>query len=79
MDITRALNRFSLSEASCFDPNEERRLRDIISARGEGLFESRIRELADICEKSAVATAASLRSNTGHSHPVVDRGTGTPI
>jgi len=45
-----SLKSFSLANAHCFDPNEEGRLREIISARGASTFESRIRELAVECE-----------------------------
>ena len=50
-DMLQSLKRFRLSASHCFDPNEEARLRDIIHARGEALFEGRIRELGEACER----------------------------
>jgi hypothetical protein len=48
-DVLQPLRLFKLSGAHCFDPNEEIRLRTIIHARGESLFEERIRTLAEVC------------------------------
>jgi hypothetical protein len=62
-DIFSQLKDFSLSRAKCFDPNEERRLRGIIKARGVEHFESRIRNIACQCEES-FSKAQRGRSHT---------------
>jgi hypothetical protein len=70
---------FTLDEARCYDPNEERRLRAAIAAApgGAPVFESKIRAIADglkrICVSAARAapaqetrlTLASGISNSG--------------
>jgi len=59
-EVVSSLKNFRLTEAKCFDPNEERRLRQIISARGEVVFENRIRELALIFDKRPFRAIAGL-------------------
>jgi hypothetical protein len=66
-DVLRGLQTFSLPNSHCFDPNEEARLRDIIHARGGGMFEGRIRDLAASLtrrsdSKSRATSQASDRS-----------------
>ena len=51
-DVMRPLRQFKLSDAACFDPNEENRLRSIIHARGDRHFEESICELAEVCEEN---------------------------
>lgn len=48
--VPEGLTNFQLSTAHCFDPNEERRLRGVIEARGVEVFETRVRELAEQCQ-----------------------------
>lgn len=40
---------FNVADAHCYDPNEERRLREIIAALGEDGFNARIHALGDEC------------------------------
>ena len=37
---------FDVNDAHCYDPNEEAKLRHIISAKGKENFDQRVRELA---------------------------------
>ena len=50
--------KFSLANAKCFNPNEEARLRMVIRARGEKLFESRIREILAACQDAVPSATA---------------------
>ena len=43
---------FEVASARCYDPNEEARLRNIISVSGEFAFSSRIRALAEACRSA---------------------------
>jgi hypothetical protein len=66
--VLLGLENFSLSSAHCFDPNEESRLRDIIHARGDEVFENRVRELAGFCigglrERSKTTLSSLFRTN----------------
>ena len=48
-DCSATLDRlvsFSVHNAHCYDPNEERKLKSVICAGGQCLFESKIRQLA---------------------------------
>lgn len=47
LDGLARLEMFSLDKASCYDPNEEDKLRWIIKSRGRDFFEDRIRSLPD--------------------------------
>lgn len=71
-----SLKQFSMTNAHCFDPNEEARLRNIISARGETEFQDRIRQLAFLCEKSVNGGAARPAIQLGIKYAP---GVGVPI
>ena len=45
-ELTNPLLRFRVSDAHCYDPNEEGKLRSVIQAVGEGRFETSIRTAA---------------------------------
>ena len=46
------LLKFDVANARCYNPNEEARLLEIINGAGEGVFNTRIRELAAVCRKA---------------------------
>lgn len=64
VQVPRGLTHFRLSSAHCFDPNEERRLRDVIEARGVEVFENRVRELAKQCQM-AIDEKLACSSSSG--------------
>ena len=58
-DVLADLEKFNLSDAKCYDPNEETRLRKVISAVGEERFNVRIRALAKSCRTRIVPPGMS--------------------
>lgn len=58
-----ALSNFQAGDAKCFDPNDENRLRKVITALGEESFNSRIRQLGNIWRQRQLALAGSLSSS----------------
>jgi hypothetical protein len=87
------LKKFSLDGAHCYDPNEERRLRDVIEAVGRLEFESTVHHLATTLQSRHVVPNLHIKdmihgvSHMRHSHSstVVDKqlklttGLGTEI
>lgn len=49
-DVISQLKNFKLSESTCYDPNEKKKLLRVIKAVGESIFEERIHKLAVSCE-----------------------------
>jgi hypothetical protein len=63
--ILESLANFKLSSARCFDPNEEARLRRVLSAFGERRFEARIRALAPKLRESEARREAAGEKGSG--------------
>mmetsp|Transcript_12874 Transcript_12874/g.22683 ORF Transcript_12874/g.22683 Transcript_12874/m.22683 type:complete len:143 (-) Transcript_12874:131-559(-) len=49
-----ALSKFDVADAHCYDPNEEAKLRRVITAVGEDQFNDRVRALARKCKSRHV-------------------------
>lgn len=60
-DISSALEGFDVAVASCYDPNEQRRLMGIITALGQERFNRRLRSLSHV-SSAPMGTRSSLLS-----------------
>lgn len=66
-DALAELERFDVLNAHCYDPNEEKRLREVIAAVGVDRFNERIRHLATVLRSEAESPPTrrlSLRAMT---------------
>ena len=64
-ESTNALTKFDVANAHCYDPNEEAKLRRVITAVGTEQFNQRVRTLAKKCRSMAslgIATSSSSKS-----------------
>ena len=62
-NVMENLSNFSIANAHCYDPNEENRLRKVISAVGEARFVKQVRDLATaMASRSAAEASARPRS-----------------
>lgn len=81
LDPLEVLCSFQASQAKCFDPNDENRLRKVIQAVGEDHFNWRIQRLGALCkdrteriffsERSSSRSASHRRSTSGPQAPSV--------
>merc|ERR1712048_712371 len=71
-DLVSRLKTFQISDAHCYDPNEESRVRRVIQAIGAERFEQKIRDLGEIYNhqvdtyqaQRTISRVSSLRSGT---------------
>lgn len=66
-----ALCAFTACDASCFDPNDEHRLRKVIAAVGEEDFNLRIQELGKFCREQQAKSPPFLASPTSFAFPEI--------
>ena len=66
-EIYASTSTFVVSDAHCFDPNEESKLRIVIEARGAELFNSRIRCLGRACSDRNLV----VKLETGQTAPAL--------
>jgi len=62
-DVMKKLANFTIANAHCYDPNEENRLRKVISAVGEARFVKQVRELATAMANNA-DTSFKMRNSS---------------
>ena len=63
-NVMEKLSNFSIANAHCYDPNEENRLRKVISAVGEARFVKQVRDLATAMASQAAEASAKPRNSS---------------
>ena len=63
--VLTKLRDFSVSDAHCYDPNEEQRLRQVIKAVGIARFEKNIQNLAEKLSERKQSMLTELLSSSG--------------